>query len=137
MRRSDSRSILFLVAHPADDASCRYRVQQFIPYLEHAGYECTVSAFSTRTLHRALRVKGRVATKSLHTAYCSARRMLRAAALGGFDVVIIHREAFPFFTPAVENWILRRHSNVVFSFDDAIYAGHPDNSALNHPFLYR
>ncbi|HZP63020.1 MAG TPA: glycosyltransferase family 4 protein [Terriglobales bacterium] len=137
MSRSKARSILFLVAHPADDASCRYRVQQFIPHLERAGYECTVSAFSTRTLHHLLRGKGRIAAKFLHTVYCSARRMLRAAALRSFDVVVIHREAFPFFTPAVENWILRRHRNVVFSFDDAIYAGHPDNSALNHPLLYR
>ena len=36
---------------------------------------------------------------------------------------------------------LRAHSRsrakIIFSFDDAIYAGHEDVSTLNHPLLYR
>jgi glycosyltransferase involved in cell wall biosynthesis len=56
--------------------------------------------------------------------------------LSKFDFVVIHREAFPFLTPAVENWILARHNNVIFSFDDAIHVGHHDVSRLNHPLLY-
>ncbi|HZS98872.1 MAG TPA: glycosyltransferase family 4 protein [Terriglobales bacterium] len=129
--------ILFLVAHPVEDASRRYRIEQFLPLLERAGYECTVSEFSTPQLFEALHSKGKLAAKAFHSIYCSARRVVRLAALSKFDLIFIHREAFPFFTPAFENWVVSRHGKVVFSFDDAIYAAHPDASLLNHPWLYR
>lgn len=129
--------ILFLTAHPVEDPSCRYRVLQFLPYLEGAGHQCTVSSFSTPQLFTVLRRRDRVATKILHTAYCTARRAVRLLNISRFDFVVIHREAFPFLAPMVENWILRHHPNVIFSFDDAIYAGHADVSSLNHPWLYR
>ncbi len=132
-----TRKILFLVAHPVEDASCRYRVHQFVPLLERAGYECTVSAFSTPQLFRSLRSKGRLGTKLAHTLYCTARRLLRLASLNQFDLIVIHREVFPFFTPRMEHWVLRQSEKVIFSFDDAIFAGHDDVSALNHPLLYR
>jgi glycosyltransferase involved in cell wall biosynthesis len=131
------KRVLFLVAHPIEDAGCRYRVYQFLPYLENAGYECVVAPFSTASLFRALRRKGHFSSKILHTVYCGIRRFLQLAGVGQFDLVIIHREVFPFFTPALENAVLRRSRKVMFSFDDAIYAGHHDVGSLNHPFLYR
>jgi glycosyltransferase involved in cell wall biosynthesis len=131
------RKILFLVPHPVDDSGYRYRVQQFLPYLEGVGYKCTVYPFSTRRLFQALQSKGHLITKVLQTLYCAARRTARLAYLSQFDVVVIHREVFPFFVPALEKWVLRRHPKVIFSFDDAIYAGHHDVSNLNHPLLYR
>jgi glycosyltransferase involved in cell wall biosynthesis len=63
--------------------------------------------------------------------------VLRVAQLSAFDLIVIHREAFPFLTPLFERWVQMRHSKVIFSFDDAIYAGHEDVSVLNHPMLYR
>ena len=131
------KRVLFLVAHPIEDAGCRYRVYQFLPYLENAGYECVVAPFSTASLFRALRRRGHFSSKILHTVYCSIRRFLQLAGLGQFDLVVIHREVFPFFAPALENAVLRRSRKVMFSFDDAIYAGHHNVDTLNHPFLYR
>ena len=130
-------SILFLTAYPIEDASCRYRIHQFLPYLESAGYQCTVSTFVSERLWRALKSRGQVGVKLLETLSCGSRRLKEFAKLAKFDFVVIHREAFPFFQPAVENWILRHHPTVIFSFDDAVYAGHRDVSKLNHPLLYR
>jgi glycosyltransferase involved in cell wall biosynthesis len=129
--------ILFLVAHPIDDASARYRVHQFLPYLESEGHACTVWSFSTERLFRGLRSKGHLGVKVFETLRCSLRQVLRLANLSHFDLVVIHREAFPFLTPLMEKWVLLRHPKVIFSFDDAIYAGHDDVSGLNHPILYR
>jgi len=130
-------SVLFLVPHPVYEAGYRYRVRQFLPYLEGAGFRCTVSPFSTGQLFRALPRHGQLGTKVFHTLYCTARRMKRLAYLSQFDLIVIHREVFPFFTPIMEKWVLRRHPKVIFSFDDAIHAGHHDVSMLNHPLLYR
>lgn len=130
-------SILFLTAYPVGDASCRYRIHQFIPHLEAAGYRCTVSSFATEQLFRNLQGKGRLVQKAWETISCGRRRLVGLRSLSGFEFVVIHREAFPFFQPVVEHWVIRRHPNVIFSFDDAIYAGHEDTSRLSHPILYK
>jgi glycosyltransferase involved in cell wall biosynthesis len=131
------KKILFLVPHPIEDAGCRYRIYQFIPLLENAGYQCCVAPFSSEHLFRSLHSRGRTLTKAFHTAYCSVRRLFRLAYLRQFDFVVIHREVFPFLTPLLEKIVLHFGRNVIFSFDDAVYAGHHDVSVLNHPFLYR
>jgi glycosyltransferase involved in cell wall biosynthesis len=135
--------ILFLIAYPEDDASCRYRVHQFIPYLEQAGYGCTIAPFASKKLFHALRSRGRLRTKAIEVLRSSMRRLAILRNIDAYDIVVIHREAFPFLAPAIENLVLRRakrskrHTQVVFSFDDAIYAGHDDVSSLSHPWLYR
>jgi glycosyltransferase involved in cell wall biosynthesis len=130
-------SILFLVPHPEEDAGYRYRVQQFIPYLKDAGHRCTIWPFSTPGLYAALRQPGRLARKVSYTTYCTARRIAQLLNVSDFDLVVIQREVFPFFAPLMESWVMLRHPRVVFSFDDAIYAGHGDVATLNHPVLYR
>jgi glycosyltransferase involved in cell wall biosynthesis len=130
-------SVLFLTGHPIEDASVRYRVYQFVGPLEKAGYSCTIAPFTTATLFTALQHRRKLATKALHTVYCTARRLFRLASLSKFDIVVIHREAFPFLAPLVERWILRAHPRIVFSFDDAVHIGHGDVSPSNHPWLYR
>jgi glycosyltransferase involved in cell wall biosynthesis len=112
-------------------------VYQFVPYLEAAGHHCTVRPFSTRTLFRTLHQRGNLLTKIAHTVYCSLRRLADVLRAGRYDLVVIHREAFPFFTPAVERLVFARNRNVVYSFDDAVYAGHGESSSLRHPLLYR
>lgn len=135
--------ILFLTAYPEEDASCRYRVHQFLPYLAQAGYECTVAPFAGKSLFRSLKTRGGLTTKATEVLRCSARRFSTLRDVDAYDIVVIHREAFPFFAPVVENLVLRRskrsrrRTRVIYSFDDAIYAGHEDVSTLSHPLLYR
>jgi|KBSMisStaDraftv2_1062788.scaffolds.fasta_scaffold05993_3 glycosyltransferase involved in cell wall biosynthesis len=129
--------ILFFVPHPEQDAGYRYRIQQFIPYLKSAGHSCTIAPFSTEKLYTSLRSRGAFSRKFAHAAYCSARRIAQVARLSEFDLVVIEREVFPFFAPLMEKLVLSRHPRVIFSFDDAIYAGHGDLAPLNHPLLYR
>lgn len=129
--------ILFFVPHPEQDAGYRYRIQQFIPYLRDAGHSCTIAPFSTEKLYTSLRSRGVFSRKLAHAAYCSARRIAQIARVSDFDLVVIQREVFPFFAPLMEKLVLSRHPRVIFSFDDAIYAGHGDLAPLNHPMLYR
>jgi glycosyltransferase involved in cell wall biosynthesis len=130
-------SILFLIAYPLEDSSCRYRIHQFLPFFERAGYQCTVSSFASERLFHLLHSRRGICSKAVETLRCSARRLHTLRHISDFDFVVIHREAFPFLQPFIENWVLRHHSRVLFSFDDAIYAGHERRSELSHPFLYR
>ena len=131
------RRILFLAAYPIEDASCRYRIHQFLPYLEQAGYICEVASFCSPELFAVLHRKGKLTLKLARTLQCATRRLIQLRQISKFDVIVIHREAFPFFAPLVENWIIRRHPKVIFSFDDAIYTGHEQVAELAHPRLYR
>src|SRR6266404_6569954 len=131
------KKLLCLTPNPIEGASDRYRIYQFVPYLERAGYATTVCAFATRTLFRAIQGRGRMGTKGIHTAFCSARRLWKLASLHNYDVVMINREAFPFFTPLMERLVHWRQPRMVFNFDDAIYVGHQDVSQLTHPLLYK
>jgi glycosyltransferase involved in cell wall biosynthesis len=134
---------LFLTAYPEEDASCRYRVHQFLPYLDQAGYECTVAPFASKRLFKLLKTQGGLVRKAIEAVRSTARRFAIVRKVGSYDLVVIHREVFPFFAPVVENLVLRRakqsrrRTRVIFSFDDALYAGHEDVSSLSHPVLYR
>ena len=131
------KKLLCLTPYPIDSGSDRYRVYQFVPYLERSGYATTVRPFATRTLFRAMQSRGRLPVKILHALFSSARRFADIASLHRYDLVLVHREAFPFFTPFVERMAAQRHPRMIFSLDDAIYAGHEDTSDLPHPVLYR
>lgn len=129
--------ILFLTHHPREDASSRYRVYDFLPYLEAAGHTCTVRPFSTVRLFRTLRRGGHSAIKFLHAVFCSIRRMRDIVDAGSYDLVLINREAYPFFTPFVEKLVMAQCRNVVYNFDDAVYMGHGKLRGLGSPLLYK
>lgn len=132
-----SKKILFFVAHPELDAGARYRVYQFRTHFEAAGYECVVAPFSSAELFAVLRKDGHVAAKVWGMLVGTLRRAAQILSSGGYDAVVINREVFPFFAPLWEKAVLKRNCNVIFNFDDAIYAGHPDTSSFRHPMLYR
>jgi glycosyltransferase involved in cell wall biosynthesis len=128
--------VLFLVHHPIDDGSSRYRVYQFLPLLERSGFDCEVRPFSTPRLFKAIREGGSLAAKLLPTLSCTFRRALDIRQAADFDLVVIHREAFPFFAPFAERMVLRRQPKVVFGLDDAIYVGH-DRKIHHYSWLYK
>lgn len=134
--QTKQKKILFIVHHPIEDASSRYRVYQYLPYLEQQGYSCTVRPFSTRWLFRALRNNGSPIIKAAGLLFCTGRRVLDLCRLRRYDLVVILREAYPFLTPLFERVVLSRSKRTVFSFDDAIYVGH-DRKKHKYSVLYR
>lgn len=130
------KRLLFIMTNPVESASERYRVYQFLPYLERAGFACTVRPFATRALHRAIQVE-RLAPKLLLTPLCYMRRMFHLAAISQFDVVVVHRGIFPFPWPALEKMVIRGRKKVIFDFDDAIHIGHRDTAVTKYPLIYK
>jgi len=131
-----NKKLLFITPNPIQSASERYRLYQFLPYLERAGYACTVRPFATRALHRAIQAE-RLAPKLLYTPFCYVRRMLHLAEISQCDVVMVHRGIFPFPWPALEKMVIRRHAKVIFDFDDAIHIGHRNTAATKYPWIYK
>jgi glycosyltransferase involved in cell wall biosynthesis len=131
-----TKKLLFITPNPIESASERYRTYQFLPYLEHAGFACTVRPFATEQLYKAIQAE-RIGPKLLLTPYCCLRRMLDLVVIPGYDVTVIQRGAFPFLWPALERMFIRRHAKVIFDFDDAIHIGHRNTAEATYPWIYK
>lgn len=113
--------VLFLIPHPHEGASSRYRVLQYLPYLEADGIRCTASSFLSPQFYRIAYQQRRWVRKGGHFLVSTLKRLRDVLRSGRYDVVFIHLEAFPIGPPLIE-WILTiRQIPIVFDMDDAIF----------------
>lgn len=113
--------VLFVVPHPIEGPSSRFRVYQFLPYLEAHGVQATVRPLISSALAPIVYAPGRLTAKFAITAAAAGRRLLDVAGAGRFDLAYVLREAFPFGPPCIEWALKRRVGRLIFDFDDAIY----------------
>ncbi|MFA6142130.1 MAG: glycosyltransferase family 4 protein [Candidatus Omnitrophota bacterium] len=121
--------ILFLVPYPTEGASNRIRVEQFIPYLESRGISCKVRPFMNTPFYRILYSPGKIFEKGFWFVICTLNRLLDMIRAFYYDVVFIHREAYPLGGPFIETVLSWTGKTIVFDFDDAIFL--PNTSRQN------
>lgn len=116
------RRVLALSPIPEDGAGCRFRISQFIPYLESIGYEVTVSPFFTPEFFRLVYRPGHYAQKISAFFGLTLGRLRSLRGLSQYDVVFIYREAFPIGPALIERWLAQPgHPPIVYDFDDAVF----------------
>lgn len=113
--------VLFLIPHPHEGASSRYRVLQYVPHLEAQGIQCTVSSFLSPSFYRIAYAPRRWIRKSAYFVVSSLRRLRDLLRAGRFDAVVVHLEAFPIGPPVIEWLVSLRRIPIVFDLDDAIF----------------
>jgi glycosyltransferase involved in cell wall biosynthesis len=101
---------LFLCSNTRTEASMRFRVLQFLPHLERAGHEPTVSSFFDEC----------GGPWGLRVARGIARRVRDLATGLTVDRVFVHREAFPLSLNAYVR-ALPDSTPLIFDFDDAVH----------------
>jgi glycosyltransferase involved in cell wall biosynthesis len=113
------RKVLFLTKYGRRAASTRYRVLQYLPFLDEAGFECeTQPLLSDRYLARKLD-EGR--TDSAEVVKGVLRRVLSLRAIRRFALVVIHMEALPYLPPFFEKALAKWGVPYVYDFDDASF----------------
>lgn len=114
--------VLALSPIPEEGAGCRFRVAQFIPYLNAHGFDVTLDSLFTTEFFRLVYKPGHLLQKSAGFAGLALKRLWTLRRVPQFDVILIYREMFP-VGPAVMEWLLSLPGcpPIVFDFDDAIF----------------
>ena len=123
----DHLKLVCLSVYPPDGPSLRHRILAYAGIWRSTGVALTVQPFLTRGLYRNRRRFGLWWTlyKALQFAFCTVRLTARVLLLRRFDLVIIHREAFPLGGAWFERLAARVNRHIVFDVDDAIWLPMP------------
>ncbi|MFQ5628998.1 MAG: glycosyltransferase family 4 protein [bacterium] len=127
---NEKTKILLLPLTGTHGASSRYRVHQYVPFLEEAGFQIKTWPAVGNNIYERRTNKPTAINKLI---WLLARALRRIAALffvRKYDVIFLQRETMPFGFPIIDLAICRLASRVVFDFDDAIYTAAEKHSGL-------
>ena len=103
--------------------SSRYRIYQYLPYLQRHGIQSHVYPLFGALYFRMLTWRPawlRAFGKMVYTVLCFLQRVLHLLAVKAGDLVVIEGQLFPYCAPIVERALSRRN-RIILELDDAIY----------------
>ena len=114
--------ILAVATNPETGASTRFRILQWAPSLERAGFSLTLDAFFSCQGAQTLYQSGHVLSK---LGYCLEGTMRRRASLQHAaevaDLLFIHREVFPLGRKLFFKSLKKFSGPIVYDYDDAMF----------------
>ncbi|MDD3818396.1 MAG: glycosyltransferase family 4 protein [Actinomycetota bacterium] len=124
IKKDYSISVLFIVPYPVEEPVTRFRVVQYFNYFEESKILPKIRPFFSARLFKIKNKHGVLKTieKLFLFAWACFRRFLDLLIVGRYDVVYISKEAFPLGPPFIERIIKILNPNIIFDFDDAIFA---------------
>ncbi len=104
--------------------SSRYRIYQYIPYLQQAGIEITVCPLFREGWFRILDLPHgplRIIAKALYSSSSLLVRIKDLLKVGSYDLYVLEHQAFPYLPAFLERVAKGINPNMVLEFDDAIF----------------
>ncbi len=122
--------LLAITPYPSQSADTRYRISQFIPYLQNNAWQVTLKPFMNSDFFSMYNQKGKYLEKALRTILGFFSRLQLSFQLNKYDAILIHKEVFPFGPPLFEKTIYRRKKNLIYDMDDAFWTHPPQFEQL-------
>ncbi len=124
--------VIALVPYPPRTTpSQRFRIEQWMPWLEAHDVKVALRTFADDELMRCLYQPGHLLHKAVGLGFAFGRRLAEIPHLDAYDVIVVHRAAVLFGPALVERMAAARRP-LVFDFDDSIYLRH--TAAANRLF---
>lgn len=130
------KNILFIVAHrPERSPGQRFRFEQYIPYFEQHGFECTYSFIISEKDDKIFYSKGHyfgkflILLKSIFVRYADLRKAKN------FDIIYIYREALMLGSTWFEKRFKKKGVKIILDYDDAIWLPDVSNANSNLSWL--
>ena len=106
---------------PVTAPGMRFRLEQWLPYLEADGFQFRYVPFEDESLHRVLYEPGHWSAKAVGIFRALGRRLRLLSEVRDFDLVYLYREAALIGPALIEGLIARRGVPIVYDFDDPIW----------------
>lgn len=117
-----SMNVIFLTQTPFEGPASRYRVYQYIDFLQSQGVNCTVVPAISTNLFKKLYYSDNFMDKFCYFSVSLLNRFKDLFKIKNYDIVFMQREIIPYlFPPVLEKIIARLNGRLVFDFDDAIF----------------
>ncbi len=113
---------LFLTLYPEPAASPRYRVMQYLPYLESQGIECTVQSALAEDEYRAS-LTGRLSPARYHFSEMR-HRYAQLKACGDYDIVVLQKAISTAYIKGFDTLLRANAKRLLIDIDDAVHL-HP------------
>ena len=113
--------VLFFTQTTSRGASARYRVYQYIDYLESKGIKCTVMPMLTDQLLKRYSPSSPLSLKIKYYGSQFFRGVSCIFKVKKFDVIFFQRDVVIYLFPIIEWIISRLNRNIIFDVDDAIH----------------
>jgi glycosyltransferase involved in cell wall biosynthesis len=117
--------VLFLTLYPESGASSRYRVLQFVPYLQEHGVECTVAAPFTEEEFARLRSDAASGRAWRYHAHEYRTRMKQIFSARRFDVVVLQKAVMSAYIKGMARLVRANARRLVYDIDDAVNLAPP------------
>ena len=114
--------LLLLPQTGPQGAASRYRVYQYVGFIEKAGYLVKVWPAVDDRIYRLRAHRPGAFSKMLWLLSRIVRRKLAFFFVWRYDVVLLQRETLPIGFPIIDLMLCALAKKVVFDFDDAIYS---------------
>ena len=104
-----------------EGASSRYRVYQYLPYLEASGVNFHVSSFMSEKMYRKSFTSGNYLSKIYLSVLATIRRFWVLRTYSQYNVIYMQRELLPFGPPIFERLLKKSNTKLIFDYDDALF----------------
>lgn len=119
----DMRVVYFTKTSEVGPAS-RYRVYQFLPWLQQAGISYSIRPLFGSTYFSLLEIRPQIIStiaRALYAAVRGIQRLWDLATMGKPDLIVVEGQLLPYCPSWIERILARRGHRLAVEFDDAIY----------------